>query len=184
MFRFSASTPFKGAAVGVLTIGVLFAAPSAFAADSSVTQAVTEGARTATVTGPTLTAVAVSHTATASSGAASLAVDDLTGTGDGWQVTEQVSEFVYSGANGGSAIPATAFSVTAGTASTTNGASMTGVAVGAGGALDTARVVLSATVGNGVGAYDLASTATLTVPADARADTYTGTLTTTITAAP
>lgn len=186
MFRFSASTPVKAAAVGVLTIGVLFVAPSAFAetSTSGVTQAVDGGGRSATVTGPTLTAVPVSHTATASSGALSLAVDDLSGTGAGWQVTKQVGAFAYTaGGNSGATILASAFSVTAGTASTTNGADMTGVAVGAGGALDTARVVLSATAGNGVGAYALASTGTLTVPANARAGTYTATLTTTITAA-
>jgi hypothetical protein len=61
---------------------------------------------------------------------------------------------------------------------------MTGVTVGAGGALNAARTVLSASASNGLGAYALDSTATLTVPANARAGTYTGTLTTSIIAAP
>lgn len=185
MVRFSASTPVKAAAVGVLTVGVLFAAPSAFAADSTVSQAVTGGSLSATVTGPTLGAVAASHTATPSSGTSTLAVDDLTGTGAGWHVTEQVSAFAYSGAAlDGTSIPASAFGVTPGTASSTNGASLTGVTAGAGGSLDTARTVLSATAGNGVGSYSQDSAATLTVPADVRAGTYTATLTTSVVAGP
>jgi hypothetical protein len=184
MVRFSASKSAKTAAVGVLTIGVLFAAPSAFAASSDVIQSVTGGAYSAAVTGPSLAEVATSHDAADNSAGTTLAVDDLTGTGAGWHVTEQVSDFAYTGANNGTDIPAAAFSVTAGTASSTNDASMTGVSVGAGGSLDTAKTVLSATAGNGVGAYSLANTATLTVPADARVGTYTATLTTSVVAGP
>lgn len=183
MVQFTASKSVKTAAIGVLTVGVLFAAPAAFAADS-VIQSVTGGERSATYTGPTLAPVATSHSAVNNSAGTTLAVDDLTGTGAGWHVTEQVSDFVYTGVNGGTAIPATAFSVTAGIASTTNGASTDGVTVGTGGSLDTAKTVLTATAGNGVGAYSLASTATLVVPADARVGTYTGTLTTSIVAGP
>lgn len=184
MVQFSASKSAKTAAIGVLTIGVLFVAPSAFAADSDVTQSVTGGSLSAAVTGPTLAQVTTSHVPVNNSAAATLAVDDLTGTGAGWHVTEQVSDFVYTGVNGGTAILAAAFSVDAGTATSTNGASTTGVTVGTGGSLDAAKTVLTATAGNGVGAYSLASTATLVVPADARVGTYTGTLTTSVIAGP
>lgn len=184
MVQFSASKPVKITAVGILTVGALFAAPAAFAADSFVAQSVTGGNRTATATGPALAAVTTSHTAATSTAGATLAVDDLTGTGAGWRVTQSISAFVYSGANGGTSIAATAFSVTPGTATSTNSASMTGVAVGLGGTLEVEKTVLNATAGNGVGAYSLANDGTLTIPADARAGTYTGTLTTTIIAGP
>lgn len=184
MLRLSGSTSLKTTAVGVLTVGVLFIAPLAFAADTPVVQDVNGGARTAAVTGPTLAAVTTSHSAQDSTGTSALAVDDLTGTGAGWEVSEVVTDFIYSGAYSGTDIPAANFSIVPATPTSPNSASLTGVSAGSGGTLDTARIVLSATAGNGVGSYAQDSDATLTVPADARVGTYTATLTTTITAAP
>jgi len=52
------------------------------------------------------------------------------------------------------------------------------------GALDTARKVVQANATYGEGTYDQALGVSLTIPAESRAGTYTGTLTTTVTAAP
>lgn len=180
MVKFSSSTSIKTAAIGALTVGVLFVAPSAFADSSTVTQSVTGGQLILGVTGPALDPIVTSHDAQTSPGDVSVTVDDLTGTGAGWSVTQQISAF----SNGTDTIAANAFSVDAGTASSTNGASMTGVSVGLGGSLDAATTVLSATAGNGVGAYELANTATLAIPADVRVGTYTATLTTSVVAGP
>ncbi|MEZ2388337.1 WxL domain-containing protein [bacterium RCC_150] len=173
----------KTLAVGALTVGALVAAPAAFAADS-VTQAVTSGSRTASVADASLQSVATSHSITNGTGSLSLNVDDLSGTGVGWHVTEEVSAFVYSGSNDGTNIPAANFAVTPGTVTGNGGASTTGLTVGSAGTLDSPVTVLSAAAGSGVGNYTQALAASLTVPADSRAGTYTGTLTTTITAAP
>jgi hypothetical protein len=179
----------KTLAVAALTAGALVAAPAAFAADSTVSQAVTGGALSASVTGGTFDAIATAHsdqTSTAST-PFSLTTDDLTGTAAGWHVTQQITSvggFVYSGTNAGADISAANFSITPGTVTANGGASLAGVTAGTTGTLDSAVTVLSAAAGDGVGSYTLPIDATLTVPADSRAGTYTGTLTTSITAAP
>jgi hypothetical protein len=166
----------KTLTVGALTVGALVAAPAAFAADT-VGQTVTGGQRTASVTDVTLTGVNASHSVTNGTGTLSLAVDDLTGTGAGWNVTEQITGgFVHSG--GGPAIDAVNFSITPG--AVTGSADAGTLTVGSVGTLDQEVTVLSATAGAGVGSYTQAIAANLAVPADSRAGTYTATLTTTI----
>lgn len=192
-------TAAKMLAVTALTAGVLLTAPSAFAADS-VTQTVTGGSRTASIADLALTGVATSHSGTAiNTGVMTLAVDDSTGTGSGWNVTEMVTDFVYSGTNGGTAIPAVNFSINSvgavtssagqaidatGTDLAPTGPQSGNITAGVTGTLDTARVVLRAGASFGQGTYSQPINVNLAVPANTRVGTYTGTLTTTITAAP
>jgi len=185
-------------AIGALTACGMLAVPSAFAADS-VSQDVTGGTLTAAVANLTLAGVISTHAAQASTGKMILTVDDSTGTGAGWNVTEQVSSFVYSGPFSGTAIPAADFAITSVDAASssagqaidvtgTDGAptgpqsgNMTG---GVTGSLDSPVKVLHAGATFGQGTYGQGINVTLTVPADSRAGAYTGTLTTTVIAAP
>lgn len=188
----------KMLAVTALAAGVLFAAPSAFAADS-VTQAVTGGSRTASVATLALTGVATSHTAVNSTGTMTLAADDSTGTGAGWNVTEAVSSFAYTGGNSGTAIPAANFSITSvgavtssagqainatGTDAAPTGPQSANITTGVSGTLDAAVKVLRAGASFGQGTYSQPINVSLAIPADSRVGTYTGTLTTTISVAP
>jgi hypothetical protein len=177
-----------GVAVAGLTVGAL--APSAFAADS-VTQSVAAGSLTASVANLSMAGVNYSHSAQTNTGSMTLTGDDSTGSGDGWNVTVLSSAFVYSGVNGGTNIAATNFSLssaaapvsTAGQAvDATNGPKVPTISPV--GALDTARKVVQANVDFGQGTYTQALGVSLNIPAQSRAGTYTGTLTTTIAAAP
>ena len=180
---------FASVAVAGLSVGVL--APSAFAADS-VTQSVAAGTRTASVANLAMAGVNYSHSAQTNTGSMTLTADDSTGSGEGWNVTVLSSAFVYSGTSAnGSDIAATNFSLssaaapvsTAGQAvDATNGPKVPTISPV--GTLDTARKVVQANASYGLGTYTQALGASLTVPAQSRAGTYTGTLTTTIAAAP
>lgn len=193
-------TAAKMFAVTALTAGVLLTAPSAFAADS-ITQTVTGGSRTASVADLALADVATSHSGTAlNTGVMTLSVDDSTGTGAGWNVTEQVSSFAYTaGGNSGTAIPAANFSITSvgavtssagqaidvvGTDVAPTGPQSGNIDTGVTGTLDGPVTVLRAGASFGQGTYSQAINVNLAVPANSRVGTYTGTLTTTITAAP
>ncbi|MDJ0315015.1 hypothetical protein [Arthrobacter sp. H35-D1] len=177
-------TSIKTFAVAALTVGALVAAPAAFAADTTVSQAVTSGGLAASVAGE-LAGVTASHTSQSSVASFTLTADDLSGTAAGWNVTQQITELAYDGTNGtNAAIGAANFSVAPGAIIANGGASTTGVAAGIGGSLETAKKVLAAEVGSGVGNYTQTIAATLTVPADSRVGNYTGTLTTTMTTAP
>lgn len=167
-------------------------ATTAFAADT-VTQNVTAGTRTASVADLTLTAVTYSHTAQTQTGGMTLTADDSTGSGAGWNVTVLSSAFVYSGTNGGTNIPAANFSLTSAAAPAMTAGQAINVTVGNGpavptvspvGTLDTAKKTVQAGVGYGQGTYTQALGVSLAIPAQSRAGTYTGTLTTTIAAAP
>lgn len=181
MSRFSRRAPVKVAAVAALTAGALFFAPSAFATD--LTAAVTPGAFSATTAVTSaLPAVASTHPGGAITGALTLTVDNSTGTLDGWTVSQQVSDFAYEGVHGGSTIDALNFSVAPGTVT---GPKATNMLPTAGGALDSAKPVLSADpLKDTIGVHTLALTATLAVPGDSRVGTYKGTLTTTFATAP
>jgi hypothetical protein len=123
-----------------------------------------------------------------------LTADDSTGSGAGWNVTIQVSSFVWVGtANGGTDIPASAFALTTAAAPTFVAGQAIGLALSTGpqvpptsplGSLSTPRKTLVATAAYGAGTYTQALGVTLTIPAMSRVGTYTGTLTTTITSAP
>jgi hypothetical protein len=177
-----------GFAAGLLIAATL--ALPVMAADT-VIQVINGGARTASVADLTLTPLTYSNSAQSNAGTMTLTVDDASGTGAGWNVTIQSSAFLYSGANSGSNIPAANFSLaaaatpvmTAGQAvDATNGPKVP--ASSPVGTLDSARKVVQANANYGLGTYTQALSVSLSVPAQSRAGTYTGTLTTTISAAP
>lgn len=175
---------------GIALLAAAIGAAPAFAADT-VIQVINAGARTASVANLTLPALSYSNSAQSNSGTMVLSVDDSSGTGAGWNVTIQSSAFVYSGANNGTNIPAANFSLTAAAApvmtagqavDATNGPKVP--ASSPVGTLDSARKVIQANADYGLGAYTQNLSVSLSVPAQSRAGTYTGTLTTTISASP
>jgi WxL domain surface cell wall-binding len=164
-------------------------------ADNTVTQDVTPGARTASVAVLGLTAAPHQHTGRNSTGTMHLDVDDSTGSNAGWNVTIETSDFVWSagggGASSGTDIPAANFTLasadvavhTAGQAvDVTGGPKVPGASPV--GALNSARKTVQANTTFGNGTYTQNLDVSLAIPADSAAGTYTGTLTTTITAAP
>ncbi len=177
-----------GIAVGSVVAGTL--AGPALAVDT-VIQVVNGGARTASVANLTLTALTYSNSAQSNAGTMTLTVDDASGTGAGWNVTIVSSAFVYTGANSGTNIPAVNFSLTAAaTPVMTAGLAVDVIGgpkvpvVSPVGTLDSSRKVIQANANYGLGIYTQALSVSLSVPAMSRAGTYTGTLTTTIAAAP
>jgi hypothetical protein len=179
-----------GRSLMLIVVPTLVMAMPVSAADQ-VTQAVTAGARSASVANLTLGSVATSHSAQTSTGTMTLTADDSTGSNLGWNVTILSSAFVYSGANGGSDIPASNFSLTSAAAPTRTAGQAVDATGGPRvpvispvGTLDSARKTLQALVLFGNGTYTQALGVSLTIPADSAAGTYTATLTTTIAAGP
>lgn len=183
-------TPRRGMIIALAATATLALVFPVAAADT-VTQAVTAGARTASVANLALTDVAYSHTARTSTGSMTLTADDSTGSNNGWNVTILTSAFAYSGGNSGSDIPAANFSLTSAAAPTrTAGQAVDPVGgpsvplISPVGTLDTARKTVQAMLTFGNGTYTQALGVSLSIPAQSAAGTYTGTLTTSITAAP
>jgi hypothetical protein len=148
-------------------------------------------ALSASVANLTLAPVTFSHNQQVSTGSMTLTAS--AGTLDllGWNVTIQASTFAYSGPNGGTNIPASNFALTSAAAPVL----VSGQAIDATGGptvpatsplgtLDVARKVLQANVTFGKGTYTQALGVSMTIPAQARAGTYTTSLTTTISAGP
>ncbi len=190
MFSIRTRRPALGLVAAALA-ALLAVAP--VAAADVVTQAVTAGTRTASVANLTLTSKAYSHSAQTSTGTMTLTADDSTGSNLGWNVTVVSSAFVYSGGNGGTNIPAANFSLTSAAAPVmTAGQAVDTLGVGGPkvpaispvGTLDSARKTVQALVLFGNGTYTQALGVSLSIPAQSAAGTYTGTLTTTIAAAP
>lgn len=165
------------------------------AADSSVTTTITAGNRTASVADVDLGSVAYSHSTQSETGSMTLTADDSTGSNAGWNVTIQTSAFVWSagsgGASSGTNIPAANFELTSAAAPTETAGQVVDATGGPNvpatsplGTLDSARKVVQANAGYGNGTYTQALGVSLSIPAQSAAGTYTGTLTTTITAAP
>jgi hypothetical protein len=173
-----------------LALGLLLAGPAAVFAANTVTEDVTAGTRTASITDLALQSLPVAHVDTTTAGdSLDLGVDDSSGTGAGWNVTIESSDLVYSGANNGTDIPADHLAIgtplapahTAGQAiDGTNGPLL----VGAGGTLDAPVKVINAAADYGQGTYTQSIPVALTVPAESRVGTYTATLTVSITAGP
>lgn len=160
-------------------------------ATDTVVQVVAAGTRSASVANVTLSPVAYSHSDQTNTGTLVLTADDSTGSNLGWNVTIISSAFVYSGSGSGTNIPAADFEITSASAATrTAGQAVDAVggpkvpAISPVGTLDSARKVLQALVLFGNGTYTQNIGVRLTVPADSAAGTYTGVLTTTISAAP
>lgn len=159
------------------------------AAADQVTQVIAAGSRTASVANLALNAVPYSHTAVNSTGTMTLTAEDTTGSQAGWHVTIQSSAFVRSG--GGTSIPAANFSLTSAAAPTVNAGQAVVPLLGPDvpstspvGTLDSARETLEAEALSGDGNYSQALGVSLAIPARTAVGTYTGTLTTTITAGP
>ncbi len=152
---------------------------------SNVTAGVTSGVRAATLDPAIFGLVPFSHTEHSIETTATLAVDDLTGAGVGWNVTLSASDLTWTAANGGpttgNSLPASALAVsTVGQIATVVGENWVGdTAIGA---LGSPVKVLSTSGGNG--SYTVPLTLTLTIPGQASVGTYAGILTTTISAAP
>ena len=182
-------------ALGLGTGSLLVAsvAGSALAANT-VTQAITGSGRTASVANLTLPSVTYQNAAHDVTGTMVLTADDSTDTGLGWTVTIQSSDFVWVGpVNGGINIPASAFALTSAAVPVVVAGQAVGPAAATGpqvpptfvaGSLDTPRLPIWATAGYGKGTYTQDLGVTLSIPAMSHVGTYTGTLTTTITAAP
>jgi hypothetical protein len=183
------------AAVAAAAVAVLAIGASPALASDTVTQNVSPGSRTASVANLALTNVSYAHSAQDSAGTMTLSADDSTGSNAGWNVTIQTSAFAWSagtgGASSGTDIPAANFSLTSAAAPVSTAGQAVDVtggpkvpSVSPVGTLDSARKTVQAdlTFGNGTYTQDLG--VNLNVPADSAAGTYTGTLTTTIAAAP
>lgn len=160
----------------------------------TVTQTITGGGLTASIGDLIFPDAAHQNDEHAVAGTMVLTAADDTGTSSGWKVTVMTSDFVWAGtAVGGQDIPAAAFALTSAEEAVVISGQPVGTAAATGpqvpptspvGTLDTPRQVLYATAGYGAGAYSQNLNVTLTIPALSRVGTYTGTLTTTITAAP
>lgn len=182
-------------AVGAAAIALLLTTvASPTLAVDTVTQTITGGGLTASIGDLNFPDAAYQNDAHTVAGIMVLTAADDTGTASGWKVTVMTSDFVWTGtAAGGQDIPAAAFALT----SAEDAVMVSGQAVGdaaatgpqvppsfVAGALDTPRQVLYATAAYGSGSYTQNLNVALTIPALSRVGTYTGTLTTTITAAP
>ncbi|MBA3626987.1 MAG: WxL domain-containing protein [Chloroflexi bacterium] len=135
--------------------------------------------------------MAYSHEAQTSTGSMTLTADDSTGSNAGWNVTILTSAFVYSGGNSGDNISASRFRLSSAAAP----AMIAGEAVDGEdgpmvpsispvGTLDSARKTVQGNADFGNGTYSQALGVSLSIPAQSAAGAYTGTLTTSITAAP
>ncbi len=175
----------QGTAIAV-AIAAVAVVPSL--ADTTVTQTITDGARTADLSSLTFDPLSYSNTEQLSSGTMSLTADDSTGTGAGWNVTIQSTDFAYSGAYDGADIPAANVSIVAPAAPVlVAGESPSGEFgpfAGLGGSLDTPRKVLYANEGGGKGTYSQELPIVLTIPAGSLAGSYTSSFTVTMSAGP
>jgi hypothetical protein len=175
----------RGTAIA-LVIAAVAVVPSL--ASTTVTQTITDGTRTADLSSLTFDPLSYSNAEQLSSGTMSLTADDSTGTGAGWNVTIQSSDFVYSGSYAGTNIPAAYVSiVTPGAPTLVAGEAVStehGPFAGIGGSLDTPRKVLYADEGGGKGTYSQELPIILTIPGGSLAGSYTSTFTVTMTAGP
>lgn len=149
-----------------------------------------QAALTAAIADLVLPAVTSSHAAQTTTGTMTLTVTD-SAPGAGWNVTILSSAFAYSGAHGGTSIPAANFSITEARAPVlVSGQAIDATGgpkvppVGATGTLDIARKTIQAEVGYGGGTYTQELAVSLVVPANSRAGTYTASLTVTASAGP
>lgn len=183
--------------IGVVSLAALaglagIAAP-ALAGQShlTVTQTINAGSLTAVASDLTMPVATYSHASQDNTGTLSLSVDDSTGSGAGWAVTIRSTELAHHGGDGPTDIQAVRFAVTSAATpvkvagqdvDSTNGPKASGA--GSLGTLDSERTVISAAAGYGQGSYTQDLDLTLSIPAYARAGTYTGALLISVNAAP
>ena len=182
-----------GLGTAALLAGTL--AGPAFAANT-VTQEITGGVLTASVANLTLASVAFQNAAHDVTGTMVLTAEDARGNviPGGWSTTIQSSAFVWVGtATDGANIPAANFALTLAAAPSYISGQAIDTTAATGpqvppaivyGTLATPIKTLRATAAYGAGTYSQDLSVTLTIPAQSRAGTYTGTLTTTISATP
>ena len=185
----------RHAALAVGTAGLLAAslAGPAFAADTVTQEIIAGGGLSASVENLILPPVGYQNADQDVPGTMVLHMDDSRGTSAGWSVTIMASEFVYSGAASNN-IPAANFALTSAeqpiwiagqavdlTDSTGPQIPIEGIVFGS---LAAPLKVTRATAAYGNGTYMQGMVVTLTIPGQSPVGTYTGTLTTTISATP
>jgi hypothetical protein len=186
----------RRAVLAMGTAGLLAAALAgpALAADT-VSQTITAGgglsASVANLNFPDVAYENATHDVT---GTMVLTADDSRGSSAGWSVTIQGSDFVYTGANGGADIPAANFALTSAQQPTALAGQPVSLVDSTGpqipiegivfGSLEDPLKTLRATAAYGNGTYSQDLGVTLTIPGQSKVGTYTGTLTTTISATP
>lgn len=178
-----------GLGASALLIGTL--AGPAFAA--TVSQEITGGGLTASVADLVLPSVGYQNTEHDVTGTMVVTADDSRGTGAGWSVTVQGSAFIYTGAGGGTDIVAANFALTSAEQPTWIAGQVVSLTAANGpqippeivyGSLASPIKTIRATAAYGAGTYSQELGVTLTIPAQSTVGTYTGTLTTTISATP
>jgi hypothetical protein len=178
------------ASVLVTSAIALGAAIPAFAGDDIV-QTLNGGSLSTGLTNLSLAQANYAHADQNADGTMTLNADDKTGTGEGWNVTLVASNFVYTGDYSGTNIPAANFSLTSAATpvktagqvvDATHGPKVPSISPLT--TLETARKVIQAEADYGQGTYTQALGVRLVIPGMSRAGTYSGTLTTSITAAP
>lgn len=172
-----------------LLVGVIAIPASA----GTVTAQITAGGLTASVADLSFPSVVYRNDAHDVTGTMVVTADDSRGTGAGWSVTVQGSAFVFTGAAGGTDIPASAFALTSADEPTWVAGQAVSLTAANGpqippeivyGSLASPIKTIRATAAYGAGTYNQNLGVTLTVPAQSHVGTYTGTLTTTISATP
>ncbi len=166
----------------------------AFAADTVTLDITAGGGLSASVADLILPSVQYENATHDVTGTMVLTADDSRGTSLGWSVTIMASDFVYTGAAGGIDIPAANFALTSAeqptwiagqvvdlTASTGPQIPIEGIVWAS---LAAPLKVIRATASYGNGTYAQNLGVTLTIPGQSKVGTYTGTLTTTISATP
>ncbi len=175
----------QGIVVG-LAIAAVAVIPSL--ADTTVTQTINDGARTADLSTLTFDPLSYSNDEQISTGSMTLTADDNTGTGAGWNVTVQSTDFAYQGQYAGIDIPSANVSIVdpadpvlvSGQAITTQ----LGPFSGQGGSLETPRKIVFAIEGGGKGTYTQTLPVLLTIPGGSLVGTYTSTFMVTMSAGP
>lgn len=157
--------------------------------ESFVSAAVTPGSITASLSDVQFGAVTFSHDGQIVDSSATLIADDQTGLLTGWGVTVQASALQWTSpgetTNEARNIAPDRLSISvAGNVHTAAGAEFNGTVLPSASALNSAVTVMAAGTEQGSGRYEVPVALQLSIPANAASGTYTGTLTTTISAAP
>ncbi|MEA2677854.1 MAG: WxL domain surface cell wall-binding [Chloroflexota bacterium] len=164
-------------------------------ADDTVTQTITAGGGlSASVANFAFPDVAYQNAAHDVTGTMTVTADDSRGSSAGWSVSIQASAFVYTGAAAGTNIPAANFALTSAQQPTMLAGQPVSLVASTGpqipiegivfGSLASPLKTIRATAAYGNGTYSQDLGVTLTIPGQSKVGTYTGTLTTTISATP
>jgi hypothetical protein len=185
----------RRAAFAIGVAGLLSVALAAPAFADTVTQTITSGGGlSASIADVNLPSVGYQNAAHDVTGTMTVTADDSRGSSAGWSVSIQVSAFVYTGAAAGTDIPAANFALTSAEQPTAIAGQPVSLVASTGpqipiegivfGSLATPLKTIRATAAYGNGTYSQNLGVTLTIPAQSKVGTYTGTLTTTISATP